>query len=146
VLKSHIPSSADADVAKLVAHAMAKAGNFGREKKSMSITQHRMLLCTRQLVSYRHSTARCHQWLSEANVARYYLLMRGSVFVSQAHLGVAIAASDMMTTKTIVISSKVDISYASAFGAGLIALLDRKPNSEVTKECDGFFELMGPIA
>jgi hypothetical protein len=50
-LKSHIPSSANADAAKLVAHAMAKTGNFGREIKLMSIAQHRMLLYVRQLLS-----------------------------------------------------------------------------------------------
>jgi hypothetical protein len=33
-----------------------------------------------------------------------------------------------------VISSKVNIPYASAFEAGLIAMLDRQRNSEVTKK------------
>jgi len=57
-LKSHIPSSASADAAKLVAHAMAKVCNLGCEKKLLSIAQHRMLACARQLLSYRRLSTR----------------------------------------------------------------------------------------
>src|SRR5205814_10635419 len=51
-LKSHIPSSAIAHATKQVVHAMTNARSFCDVENAVSIAEHKMLACVRQLSSY----------------------------------------------------------------------------------------------
>jgi hypothetical protein len=132
-LKSHIPSSATADVAQLITHTTASTLSFCEVSETANIEQHKMLANPRQLWFYRLAIRPFPgSGFNRSNRTPGISDERLRLRVPRQPRA-AIAPSDATKSTTIAISQKVNIPRVNAFKAAVILVKTKARTSKLQK-------------
>jgi hypothetical protein len=119
-LKSHIPSSAEADAMQPIAHTTASGLSFREISEAVNIEQHKMPTSARQLWSYHLAIKpRRGPGLNRSNSTPGISDTRFRLRAPRQPTA-ASAASDATKKTTIVISQKINVPRVNAFKAAAI--------------------------